>query len=42
MRTEVSAKFRRSGVEAELRAAGLSLISWWTDPAAQFALSLYS
>jgi L-histidine Nalpha-methyltransferase len=42
MRTEVSAKFRRPGVEAELAAAGLSLISWWTDPAAQFALSLYS
>jgi L-histidine Nalpha-methyltransferase len=42
MRTEVSAKFRRPGVEAELAAAGLTLISWWTDPAAQFALSLYS
>jgi L-histidine N-alpha-methyltransferase len=40
MRTEVSAKFRRSGVEAELAAAGLSLRSWWTDPADQFGLSL--
>jgi L-histidine Nalpha-methyltransferase len=41
MRTEVSAKFRRPGVTAELAAAGLHLISWWTDPAGQFALSLY-
>jgi L-histidine N-alpha-methyltransferase len=40
MRTEVSAKFRRDGVCAELAAAGLELVSWWTDPRAQFALSL--
>jgi L-histidine Nalpha-methyltransferase len=40
MRTEVSAKFRRSGVESELAAAGLALRSWWTDPAGQFGLSL--
>jgi L-histidine N-alpha-methyltransferase len=40
MRTEVSAKFRRAGVEAELAAAGLVMRSWWTDPAAQFGLSL--
>jgi len=40
MRTEVSAKFRRSGVQAELAAAGLALRSWWTDSAAQFGLSL--
>ena len=40
MRTEVSAKFRRSGVEAELAAAGLTMCSWWTDSAAQFGLSL--
>jgi L-histidine N-alpha-methyltransferase len=40
MRTEVSAKFRRDGVAAELAAAGLDLIRWWTDPEAQFALSL--
>lgn len=40
MRTEVSAKFRRSGVEAELAAAGLVMRSWWTDPAGQFGLSL--
>jgi L-histidine Nalpha-methyltransferase len=40
MRTEVSAKFRREGVVAELRAAGLELVEWWTDPAGDFALSL--
>ena len=40
MRTEVSAKFRRSGVEAELAAAGFALRSWWTDEAGQFGLSL--
>jgi L-histidine N-alpha-methyltransferase len=40
MRTEVSAKFRREGVTAELAAAGLTMTSWWTDAAAQFGLSL--
>ena len=40
MRTEVSAKFRRAGVEAELAAVGLVVRSWWTDSAAQFGLSL--
>jgi L-histidine Nalpha-methyltransferase len=40
MRTEVSAKFRREGVAAELAAAGFTLRSWQTDPAGQFALSL--
>ena len=40
MRTEVSAKFRRTGVEAELAAAGFAMRSWWTDSAAQFGLSL--
>jgi L-histidine N-alpha-methyltransferase len=40
MRTEVSAKFRREGVAAELAAAGFAMRSWWTDPAAQFGLSL--
>jgi len=40
MRTEVSAKFRRPGVEAELAAAGLALARWWTDPAGDFAVSL--
>jgi L-histidine N-alpha-methyltransferase len=40
MRTEVSAKFRRAGVETELAAAGLAMHTWWTDSAAQFGLSL--
>jgi L-histidine Nalpha-methyltransferase len=40
MRTEISAKFRPAGVEAELAAAGLELAEWWTDPAGDFALSL--
>jgi L-histidine N-alpha-methyltransferase len=40
MRTEISAKFRREGVERELAAGGLALTEWWTDPAGDFALSL--
>ncbi len=40
MRTEVSAKFRRDGVAAELAAAGLQLRSWRTDAQGRFALSL--
>lgn len=40
LRTEVSAKFRRVGVEAELDAAGLLLGRWWTDDGGDFAVSL--
>ena len=40
MRTEISTKFRRGGIEAELAAAGLRLAHWWTDRAGDFALSL--
>ncbi|MFH8532664.1 L-histidine N(alpha)-methyltransferase [Streptomyces tendae] len=40
LRTEVSAKFRREGVRAELAAAGLDLAHWWTDAEGRFALSL--
>jgi L-histidine Nalpha-methyltransferase len=40
MLTEVSCKFRREGVAAELAAAGLSLTHWWTDPDGDFGLSL--
>jgi len=40
MRTEISAKFRRSGVEAELGDADLALARWWTDLAGDFAVSL--
>jgi L-histidine N-alpha-methyltransferase len=40
MRTEVSAKFRRERIAAELSAAGFAMRHWWTDPAGQFGLSL--
>ena len=40
LRTEISTKFRRDGVEEELRAAGLGLDAWWTDEAYDFALCL--
>jgi len=40
MRTEVSAKFTREQVLGELRAAGLQLARWWTDPDGDFALLL--
>jgi L-histidine Nalpha-methyltransferase len=40
MRTEISAKFRRSGLAAEIIAAGLEPVRFWTDPAADFGLTL--
>lgn len=40
LRTEISAKFRREGIEAELAGVGLRLDQWLTDPAGDFALSL--
>jgi L-histidine Nalpha-methyltransferase len=40
MRTEISAKFRRDGVEAELGDADLALARWWTDAGGDFAVSL--
>ncbi|MCZ9341911.1 L-histidine N(alpha)-methyltransferase, partial [Streptomyces sp. TRM76130] len=40
LRTEVSAKFREEGVRAELAAAGLEPVHWWTDRQGRFALSL--
>jgi L-histidine N-alpha-methyltransferase len=40
IRTEISAKFRREGVERELEAAGFELDRWWTDSEGRFALSL--
>jgi L-histidine N-alpha-methyltransferase len=40
MRTEISAKFRREKVEADLAAAGFRLARWWTDSAGDFALAL--
>jgi L-histidine N-alpha-methyltransferase len=40
LRTEISAKFRRDRLEAELADAGFSPLRWWTDPAGDFGLSL--
>jgi L-histidine N-alpha-methyltransferase len=40
LRTEISAKFRREGVSAELAAAGFAPVRWWTDSGGRFAVSL--
>jgi L-histidine N-alpha-methyltransferase len=40
MRTEVSGKFRREGLGAELLSAGFADQVWWTDPDYRFALVL--
>jgi len=40
LRTEISAKFRRDGIAAELEEAGFELSRWWTDQAGRFGLSL--
>ena len=40
IRTEISAKFTPARVAADLRAAGLELVRWLTDPAALFGISL--
>ncbi|RLV50077.1 L-histidine N(alpha)-methyltransferase [Nocardioides mangrovicus] len=40
MRTEISSKFRRERVTAELHDAGLELRQWWTDGPGDFAVSL--
>lgn len=40
IRTEISAKFRREGVEGELANAGFEMDAWWTDSKGRFALSL--
>jgi L-histidine N-alpha-methyltransferase len=40
LRTEISAKFRRDGLERELDAAGFTLRQWWTDPDGRFGVSL--
>ncbi|MEU8223831.1 L-histidine N(alpha)-methyltransferase [Kribbella sp. NPDC048915] len=39
--TEISAKFRRAGVESELAEAGFTPAAWWTDTESRFALSLW-
>ena len=40
LRTEISAKFRREGIEAELGAAGMRSVRFWTDPDGDFGLLL--
>jgi L-histidine N-alpha-methyltransferase len=40
LRTEVSAKFRPAGLDAELRAAGFAPVRTWVDPHERFALTL--
>jgi L-histidine N-alpha-methyltransferase len=40
LRTEISAKFRRESIEAELAAVGLRTLQFWTDPAGDFGLML--
>ncbi|HEX4657160.1 MAG TPA: L-histidine N(alpha)-methyltransferase [Streptosporangiaceae bacterium] len=40
LRTEISAKFRREKIEAELAAAGLRALRFWTDPDGDFGLTL--
>lgn len=40
MRTEISTKFGREGLEGIYAEAGLELTDWWTDPEGLYALSL--
>ncbi|TDC05432.1 L-histidine N(alpha)-methyltransferase [Streptomyces sp. 8K308] len=40
LRTEISAKFRRDGLEPELAQAGFTLEHWWTDQQKRFAVLL--
>jgi L-histidine N-alpha-methyltransferase len=40
--TEISSKFRRSGITAELAKSGLRVDHWWTDSQGYFAVSLSS
>jgi L-histidine N-alpha-methyltransferase len=40
MRTEISTKFARQGLEGIYAEAGLEMAAWWTDPEGLYALSL--
>jgi L-histidine Nalpha-methyltransferase len=42
LHTEISAKFRREGLTAELAEAGFAPERFWTDAAGEFSLSLWS
>jgi len=41
LRTEISAKFRRESLTAELESAGFVARGWWTDRRDWFSLSLW-
>jgi L-histidine N-alpha-methyltransferase len=41
MRTEISVKFTRKGLETDLTSAGFTRSRWWTDRARDFSLSLW-
>ena len=40
LRTELSCKFRRESLTAELHEGGFTVRQWWTDPDGRFALLL--
>jgi L-histidine Nalpha-methyltransferase len=40
LRTEISAKFRRERIEAELAVAGMRMVRFWTDRRGDFGLTL--
>ncbi len=40
LHTEISSKFRREGIAAEVAEVGLELTEWWTDENDDYALSL--
>ncbi|MDI2125879.1 L-histidine N(alpha)-methyltransferase [Yinghuangia seranimata] len=40
MRTEISAKFRASGLAAEIERAGFAVTRWWTDSENRFGVAL--
>jgi L-histidine Nalpha-methyltransferase len=42
LRTEISSKFRRTRLTAELDEAGFSSVRWWTDQSELYSLSLWS
>ena len=41
MRTEISVKFTRAGLDTSLRQAGFRRAGFWTDRARDFSLSLW-
>jgi len=42
LRTEISSKFRRADLTAELDDAGFSSVRWWTDQSGLYSLSLWA